>query len=331
MTKQVKKTTSLEAFCKAIKKYDRFLLSCHVLPEGDAIGSLLAMDALLRQLGKKTTIICQDPFPKRLHCLSSVRWNRYQDIKKKNLKFDALLVTDCATLKRLGDVEKLITPEMAIFNIDHHVSNKAFGDYNYIVPKASASGEVVFEIYKKMRQKISKQAAKDMYIAITTDTGSFRYGNTTPKTFQVASELLESGLDVEALNEEVYSNYSLQKIDLYSRLFKRVKTKFSGKVAWVSVRRSDFTKSKTDFEDIEGFVDFLKLLKEVRIIFIVIELEKRGYVKVSMRARENYDVNKIASRFGGGGHKKASGLTIQDSIASIEQKILEELRKEFKS
>lgn len=299
------------------------------MPEGDAVGSILAVDSLLRRLGKKTTVVCEDAFPERLHCLSSKRWNRADEIKKPASAFKALVVADCPNLDRIGRVKNLITPETLIFNIDHHISNVHFGHYNYVRPEAAASGEVVIDIFKKLRLRLTKDEAANLYVALTTDTGSFKYGNTTVHCHKIAAELIRVGINLEKINEELYATYSLNKINLYSRLLSRVKTTAGGRVAWAVMRREDLEHSGAGYEDTEGFIDFLKYLKEVKVAFFMSEMANGREVKVSFRSKGKYDVNQIATYFKGGGHKKASGCTLNTTVEEAEKQILDRLHKEF--
>lgn len=323
------KNESLQNFCKALKKYDHYLLSCHVTPEGDAIGSILAMDSLLRRLGKKTTVVCEDAFPERLPCLSSQRWNQVTQIKKPASHFQALVLTDCPTLERIGKVQELLTSNTVIFNIDHHISNKYFGDHNYVCPTAAACGEVVFDIFKFFKLPLTKEDAKNLYVAVSTDTGSFKYSNTTARSHHIAGELMRAGIDIEKINDDIYATSSLNKLQLYSRLLGRVKTTAHGAIAWVGMEHQDLVHSGATYEDTEGFIDFLKNIKEVKVAFFMSEIVHKGEVRVSFRSKGRYDVNRIATHFGGGGHKKASGCIVQASLSEVEKMILNELRKEF--
>lgn len=324
-TANKKKNTGLAAFCQALKKHHRFLLSCHVTPEGDAIGSIYAMESLLRRLGKKTIVVSEDPFPKRLYCLNPKRWNQIDGVKPQ--KYDALVTADCPTLGRIGRVQDLINPETVIFNIDHHVSNEYFGDYNYVIPNAAASGEVVYDIFKHMKVPITKEDAANLYIALSTDTGSFKYGNTTVRSHQIAAELIKKGIDIEKINEDTYATYSLNKINLYSRLLSRVKTADNGSLAWAVMKKEDIEQSGATYEDAEGFIDFLKYIREVKISFFMIEMSNA--VRVSFRSKDPYDVNGVATYFKGGGHKKASGCMIHLPVEEAEKMVLARIKKEF--
>jgi bifunctional oligoribonuclease and PAP phosphatase NrnA len=325
------RNTPLAAFCQALRKYDDYLLSCHISPEGDAIGSILAMDSLLRRLGKRTTVVGHDPFPSRLFCLSSRRWHEAAAIRKPAGSYKALLVADCPNLDRIGTVNRLLTPETVVFNIDHHISNTFFGKYNYVRPEAAASGEVVFEIFKKMKMKLTHDEAANLYVALSTDTGSFKYGNTTVRSHQMAAELIKVGIDLETINDELYATYSLNKINLYSRLLARVKTVSDGQIAWVTMEQRDLQDSGATDEDAEGFIDFLKYLREVKAAFFLIELPPKNVFRVSFRSKGALDVNKIAMRFLGGGHKKAAGCIIHATRQEAERRVLAELKKVFPS
>lgn len=320
------KGNSIFEICRALKRHERFLLAPHVNPEGDAIGSALAMESLLRRMGKKTLVVCEDPFPERLRCLPDRLWNQAQDVGGKQ-RFDALVVVDCPLLERVGKVRDLITPETKIFNIDHHISNSRFGHYNYICPEAAACGEVVYDIFKHFKMKLTKEEAAALYIAISTDTGSFKYSNTTVKSHQIAAALIQTGIDIEKINDELYATYSLEKIQLYSLLLGKVRTASKGRVAWVELTRQDLERTGGTYEDTEGFIDFLKYLKEVQFAFFLSQLNAPppGKVRVSFRSKGDYDVSQIAASFGGGGHKKAAGCTFQGTLEEAVQGILKRI------
>lgn len=321
---------SLQTFCAALKKHNHFILSCHVLPEGDAIGSIFAMDSLLRRLGKKTTIVADDDFPKRLYSLSPKRWNRVDRISKSVDSFKALVVADCPNLSRIGKVQQLVAPETVIFNIDHHISNENYGDYNCVNPKAAASGEVVYDIFKTLRMPIHREEAENLYVALATDTGSFRYSNTTVTSHQIASELLSKGINLEKLNHNLYDTFSVSKIQLYSKLLGRVKTAAGGKIAWAAMQQSDLNETGAIDEDAEGFIDFLRSIREVRIAFFLMELPQKGKIRISFRSHGPYDVNKIAVSFDGGGHRKASGCVLPMSLHEAETAVLGRIAKIYR-
>jgi bifunctional oligoribonuclease and PAP phosphatase NrnA len=323
---------SVETFCEGLKLGNRFLLASHVTPEGDAVGSVLAMDSLLRRLGKQTKIVCQDVIPERLSWLSNGRWNVVPDVSASE-QFDCLVVADCPKIERIGTVGDLITPKTKIFNIDHHVSNTKFGHFNYVLPNAGACGEVIVDIFKELGVKINVEEATALYVSINTDTGSFKYSNTTMKSHEIVSQLIQIGIDIETINDQLYATYSLEKVRLYSILLGRIKTTSDGIIAWAGLTREDLKKTGGTYEDAEGFIDFLKYMKEVQFSFFLTEMdgEHRGKIRVSLRSRGQYDVAHVAVHFGGGGHRKAAGCEIKGTIEEVAQKILNEVKREYQS
>ncbi|MBU3760050.1 MAG: bifunctional oligoribonuclease/PAP phosphatase NrnA [Candidatus Omnitrophica bacterium] len=320
----------LARLVKGLSRYQSFLLTCHVTPEGDAIGSMLAMESLLRRMGKKTRIVCQDPFPERLPCLSRRRWLRTCDLGTRIPSFDAVVLTDCPSLARVGDVVKLIRPDSVIFNIDHHVSNTRFGRYNFVRPEAAATAEVVLDIFETLKFKPTRDEAKSLYVGLATDTGSFKYGNTRAKSHLAAAELISAGINIEKINDDIHGSYSLKTIKLYERLFGRVKTAAEGAVAWASLRRLDLEKAGANDEDAEGFIDFVRYIKGVKIAFFISELPDGQSVRVSFRARGAYDVNRLATHFNGGGHRKSAGCKIKARLEDAEQQIVQRILKTFR-
>lgn len=327
----MKSSHGIKSFCEALKKSKNVLLSCHVLPEGDAIGSVLAMESLLRRMEKKTTVVNEDAFPKRLSFMYSKRWTTVRELKNKKSNWDALVVADCAHLGRTGSVQELLNPTIKVFNLDHHMSNQGFGDFNYIEPSASSSGEVVMNIFKYFKMPITKKEAEYLYIAIATDTGSFRYSNAGARTHRLAAELLDCGIDSEKINEEIHTNFSLNKMKLYSFLFSRVKTAAKGQIAWASLSDKDLRRFRVDYEDTEGFVDFMKYMDSVKVAFFVSELPNQNTVRLSFRSRGHYDVNKIATFFKGGGHLKSSGCLFEGGgLEETTQKVLRKIKESFR-
>ncbi|PIQ86370.1 MAG: hypothetical protein COV74_05080 [Candidatus Omnitrophica bacterium CG11_big_fil_rev_8_21_14_0_20_45_26] len=320
----------VQYFCQGLKTKNDFLLASHVNPEGDAVACLLAVDSLLRRLGKKSTIACEDAFPSRLKALPSHRWNQVKHIKR-TARFGALLVADCATLERIGKTIELVKRRMSIFNIDHHVTNQMFGNYNLVMPKAAASGEVVYDIFKYFKLPFTKEEATALYVSIATDTGSFRYGNTTIRTHKIAAELMGAGIDTARINDDLYSVFTLPKIKLYSILMDKIKLEHKGQIAWAVVSRKDLKSSGATYEDIEGFIDFLKYIQGIKFAFLMTELPAPKNLRISFRSMGHYDASQIAACFGGGGHRKAAGCTMAGTSDGAVNLILAEMAHELES
>lgn len=303
----------------ALGPLSRFLVTSHVRPEGDSVGSALAMRSLLAALGKDARVVCQDPMPSRFAFLEGAgAWTCLAAGAAPPC--EALVVLDSPSLARVGSVQRLAGPKTVIFNIDHHVSNTFFGTHNLVCPQAAATGEVVHALFKASGMAIDRGTAAALYVSLATDTGSFRYGNTTAASHRLAAELIETGLDLGAVNEALLESYTLARLKLYARLLARVSTTPGGKTSWVWVTRQDFSETGTGPEDVDGFIDFPRYLKGVRVCFLMTEGE--GGVQVSLRAKGHADVNRIAQRFGGGGHAKAAGCTIAGTLDEARDRIL---------
>ena len=329
--KQKGKLSTIEEVCDAIRKHNNFLLSAHIRPEGDSVGSLLAVQSLLTKLGKTAWVVSEDEFPDRLDLMPKDGWHTVREIKKLKKKphFDACVVVDCPNPTRMGSVQELIGRDTTIINIDHHVSNARFGHYNLVNDRAAACGEIVYDLFKQFKIPITKTEAVPIYISISTDTGSFKYSNTTSKTHLVASELIQTGIDLEEINENLYERCSHSRLNLLADLLDEIKVEMGGKVVWAVVKSAMLRKTKTTFEDTEGFIDFLRSMSGVRIAFILIENEKSMY-QVSFRSKGSDDVNQIAEAFGGGGHRKASGCTIDGPPEKAARRIVAVIRRYFK-
>jgi phosphoesterase RecJ-like protein len=283
-------------------------------------------------LGKNAWIICQDAFPERLDVLPWDGWATVRQFKKlKSVpRFDACIVVDCPNPSRIGTVQGLIDSDTTIINIDHHVSNTRFGHYNLVNDRAAACGEIIYELFKECQVPITQEAALPLYVSISTDTGSFRYSNTTSKTHLITAGLIETGIDVEAINENLYDRSSRNRVSLLAHLLSHIKVEMGGKVVWAVVSNQIIKKTKTAFEDTEGFVDFLRAVAGVHIAFILIENGKNQY-QVSFRAKGKNDVNQIAECLGGGGHRKAAGCSIQGPAATAAARILSVIKKYLRS
>lgn len=316
---------SLKKVCQAIKENNSFLITSHQDPEGDSIGSQLAMAGILKQLGKRCLIINSDLPPKRYEFLKNIQ----QIIlpSRKAYDFDIVLVLDCPVLERVKDVQKIIHSK-AIVNIDHHISNRNFGAINYVQPKASSTGEIIYGLIGKLGCRLNKDLASYLYLAILTDTGGFRYSNTTSLTLRTAAGLLEYGVNPKEMYNRIYESHSLPSRRLLALCLGTLKVSSDGNIAWMRLTKSMFKKTGAAGHDAENFVNYARFVNGVKIAVLFSDDTKTGYTKVSFRSNESWtDVNRIAVRFGGGGHLSASGCLLKGPIASVEKRILAEVRK----
>lgn len=321
---------SLSKVVDAIRRHKRFLISAHIDPEADAVGSQLALASLLRRLGKEVEIVDQDSAPDSCGFLSQLKWiTLFKDLNRSAFRRpDCAIIVDCPTLERIGKVRELISGDTAVVNIDHHVSNDMFGDVNWVDLKAAAVGEMIFDIFRKLKMKITKDEAVIIYSAILIDTGSFRYSNTTVKTHMIAAELIKNGLDTNAIYEHLFEMKSYQVTRLLGLALSGIKKSRDGKIVWMWITNKMLKESGAHVADAENFIGFPRAAKGCKAAMLFRETGRKGVFKVSFRGKKGVDVNKIAAKFGGGGHAGASGCTLTAANRSqAERKILSEVAK----
>jgi len=314
---------------EAIKRFDSFIITSHINPEGDSLGSQLAMAELLRFMGKEFVIFNNNEVPKHYRFLPRASMVR-DKLDAKTRKFNAAIVLDCPNLKRTGKVKSLLDKTKYIINIDHHVSNGNFGSLNWVEEGASSTGEMVYSLYKEANCKITKDAALVLYIAILTDTGSFNYANTSGITHEIAGELIGCGVEPYEVSKKVYGNRSRRSIELLGRTLAGLKFAAGGKIAYITVRKVDFKNTKAKPIDCEDFVNFPRSIEGVwAALFFREDIEKKNVFHVGFRAKKKVNVNKVASFFGGGGHRSASGCVVGGTFPEVKKKVLKRLIDEL--
>jgi len=320
---------SLSKVINAIRRHKKFLISGHVDPEADAVASQLAMASLLRRLGKEPIIVDQDPPPISCDFLPGINSIvLFKSLNKKALKdVDCAVVVDCPTLDRTGKVSELLTSGIEIINIDHHVSNDYFGRVNWVDEKGAATGEMVFKIFKRLGLKLTKEDAINIYSAILIDTGSFRYSNTSAKTHIVAAELIKNGLDTNSIYENLFEMKTYPVTHLLGQSLSTLKRTKDGKIVWMWITREMLKKTGAELKDAENFIGFPRAVRGSKVAALFKETDEKGLIKVSLRGKNGVDVNKIAGRFGGGGHLAAAGFGIKTSCKEAERKVIAEISK----
>ncbi len=316
----------MQQVIQAIKKHKRFLVAAHVNPEGDSLCSQLAMKELLHILGKTAFIVNHDHVPEHYKFLPKAD-EISTDLKKK-LDFDAVLILDCPTLKRIGAVKGLIPAGTPVINIDHHISSEKFGDVNWVDPNASSTGEMVYRIYKEMEIPLTREIALCLYIAILTDTGNFNYDNTSRLTHEIAGELLGYGLEPAAVSESVYEQRTMEDIRFLGMVLSTLKVNKAGDVAYLEITRQMIKDTGADMAKAEGFINYARSIVGVKIAMVFKEdLKDENRINVSFRSKGNIDVNGIAAHFGGGGHTKASGCSLAGNLAEVEARVLNKVEE----
>jgi phosphoesterase RecJ-like protein len=241
---------------------------------------------------------------------------------------DALIAVDCGDLNRTGFFFGDRPPVGRIINIDHHVTNHKFGDVNWVMAEAAASGEMIYDLFSEMKIPITPEIAIPLYTSIASETGSYHYTNTTPKVFRMAADLAERGADPVAIARYLFESQTEGRLRLMAEVFSGLSLDPSGKVAWISVTLPMLDRTGTSAEDTENFINYPRFIEQVEVAVFFRQVDPSRY-KVSFRSRGRVDVSRIATRFGGGGHAYASGCVVPGDLASVEQRILSAVREEI--
>ena len=321
---------SLKKIVKAINKYQRFLISSHVNLDGDAICSELVLAELLRSKGKTVYIVNDCKVPRVYKFLPKI--NDFKTYKKKDIyNFDVAILLDCFDTDRIGKVARLITGDKFVIVIDHHISNGVFADINWIKPDASSTNEMLYEIIKKMNYRINKDIAILLYIGILTDTGSFRYSNTSSYTHRIVGDLLNWKLPVNKIYRKIYESNPVSDIRLFVNLLKDFKLDSSGKIAWLKIKQKALPKNKVQIDLSEHILGFLRSIRGVEVALLFRKINNKNQVRVNFRSNDRVDVSKFAAGFGGGGHRAASGCTLKGGLKKVEYLVISKLKEVLKS
>jgi phosphoesterase RecJ-like protein len=301
-----------------LERHRRVLISTHVSPEGDALGSALALAHALRGVGKEALVVNRDPVPRLLDFLPAD--GLYRQVDRPEEGYDVLVVVDCGDLERTALFHERRPP--LIINIDHHVTNKRFGQINWVDPGAAATAVMIAALLGDLQIGLSKEIALCLYTALMTETGSFKYSNTTPAVFRLAAELAERGVQPAWVSHQIYERNTVNRLKLLGAVLERLEMSADRTVAWVTLPAGLFTRTGTTAEDAEDFVNYPRSLTETEVAILLRDAEP-GRVKVSFRSSGEVDVAAIASQFGGGGHRKAAGCTVAGTLDTIKPKVVE--------
>jgi phosphoesterase RecJ-like protein len=299
-----------EEISTAIRDAESIVLFTHIHPDGDALGSLLGFADILECLQKRVFCYLEEEVPYLYHFLPgrervSTSLTELDAFLEENGPVTAISL-DCGDCERLGkNAEKLQQIEPFLV-IDHHRSHRNFGQYRYVDPGKSSTGEMVYELACQLEGAISYEAAYNLYVAISSDTGSFCYESTSPRTLRIAADLIELGVQPDEVSGQIYNNYTQERIRLMEMVLGTLCLFDSGRIAMIHVTQQMFSESKALPEDIEGFIDLPRSIRGVRVAVFVKE-SKNEVVSVSLRAKGTVDVAEIAKSFGGGGHRNAAG------------------------
>lgn len=308
-----------ERFIDIVKRNSTFLITSHINPEGDAIGSELALALALRKIGKEVEIWNRDPVPEIYRFLPHSERIRYGG--KIDRRYDVLLLLDCGNFDRTGFIEPYNPPGNEVFVIDHHQTESPLKDNGWINPDASSTGELIYELIVSLGIEIDSDISVNLYTAIMTDTGSFRFSSTTPEALRIGAILIEKGARPWEIYEEVYENLPFRKLRLFGYALRTMDRNRDGKVAWITINQRMFRLTGTGAEDTEEFVNYLRSVKGVEVAILFRQTGSKAF-KISFRSRGKIDVAKIAEALRGGGHRNASGCELKGNLSEIKERVI---------
>ncbi len=308
---------------REIKKAESIAILNHVNMDGDAVGSAFSFAKTLSDMGKKVTVLLEEAPPSFLAGFC----DEYETESSET--FDLAIAVDCGDIHRMGSRKEIFERAKRTVCIDHHLSNQGFADVNYIKPTASSTSEIMYELIMKLTGKFSKHQAEQLYAGIITDTGGFKFSNTTPESFEYSGALLKCGADINNVCIEIYESESLEKMKLKSRALDSLRLYEDGKISSVMITKKDFEETGALVSDCEGFSDIGRGIYGVEASFCI---TVKNSCKVSLRSKHYVDVSAVAAHFGGGGHARASGFTLSGDtdVAQLTEKLVNLLSEEVK-
>jgi bifunctional oligoribonuclease and PAP phosphatase NrnA len=306
---------------RALREHKRFAVLSHVRPDGDALGSQIALGLSLKKLGKDVLVWNEDGMLDKYSFLPRAAVLTRPPTAPEDV--DVAIALDTAIQNRLGTALPAVRSAKLWINIDHHPSNPAYGDLVYVDPTSPATGQILFELIASEKLPLDLEIAENLYVAISTDTGSFQYPNTTARTFEIAAELVRAGVDVGRVSQQLYENFPRRRVELLRELLETMRFEGNGRVASFSLTLKMAKDLGVLPEDNEGLIDHLRAIRGV-VVAVFFEELADDKVRVSMRSKtEDVDVCAICEKFGGGGHTLAAGARVRGTLAEVEKKVLE--------
>lgn len=311
----------LQQVVDAIRARRRFVVSSHSRPDGDSIGSSLAMAFALKELGKDVSVVHKDLAPSPLMAFPGVRDIVIADRVEGD--FDAAIVMECGDLTRTG-VEGL--ERFFVINIDHHPGNASYGQINWFDAAAAACGEMVYDLVLALSVPLTLEIATHVYLAILTDTGSFHYSSISPRTFDICKRTLEAGVDPVTVARNVYDSNNMGRLKLFGAVLSAMQIDATGRIAIVYLDHEMARAAGGTYEDTEGLINLPLTVKEIQAVVFFKQIEGDEY-RVSMRSKGDIDIGAVAKEFDGGGHKNAAGCTVNGAIDALQKTFVEKLER----
>jgi len=318
----------MDQILQRIKAARRILVASHKDPDGDALGSLLAMGLACIQLGKRATLYNESPIPAVYQFLPCV--GLIQRRMEPPEAYDAAVILDCGDLSRVGERWPDVGRVPVIINIDHHISNTGFGQLRLIDGQACATAEIVFRLIRALDAPLDREIATCIYTGILTDTGSFRFANTNSAAFAISREMTELGVDPCEVAQHVFGSYSLGRIKLLNLALNSIEISPNGRLSLMTVTHRMLEETHTQQEDVDGLINYARRIEAVRVAALVQEqtngsaaLDGRSWFHVSLRSDGTVNVADLAGAFGGGGHHSAAGFQIESTLAAVRSSLLD--------
>lgn len=305
----------------AILQRQRFVITSHARPDGDAIGSQVAMMWALRELGKDVQMVSADAAPPQFQVFPGVRDIRVS--KTVNGQFDAAIVMECGDLSRTG-VEGF--EKYFVINIDHHVGNTGYGALNWFDPGSAACGEMVFDLIVALDVRLTPEIATNIYVTILTDTGGFHFSHITPRTFDICRRCTEAGAAPEAIARAIYDSSTMGRLRLMGAVLHNLEFEGGGRAAVAALTLKLLQETGATHDDADGLINIPLNVKDIEAVAFFKEIAPDDF-RVSLRSKGDVDVNRVANAFGGGGHKNAAGCTLNGSYAEVRRKLVAELTR----
>jgi phosphoesterase RecJ-like protein len=318
----------IDRILEVIREHKTFCIVGHVRPDGDCLGSQLALALALRAEGKQVTVWNQDSVPQKYHFLNTE--NRFEK-PRRGEQFDCVIATDSASFDRLGKVGRCIGDRKILINIDHHESNTRYGDVNWVSPREPATGELIYRLMKVARWPITKPIADLLFTAISTDTGSFQYPSTRSGTFHAGAELVTRGADLAKICDEVYQSYPLSRAKLLKHVYSNFKLTDGDRIGYFWLKKSDLARTGADSNDTEGLIDHIRAIEPV-VVACIFEEVGPNLTRISLRSKSpDVNVNEVAAQFGGGGHPAAAGARIAGTPLAAQRQVIAALKRALKA
>ena len=324
----MKQNCALEEIANVLRARQRIVVMSHVRPDGDAFGCTLAMALCLQQLGKEVTVWNEDGMLDKFRYLPGSELVTRPSAEPQD--FDVAIALDTAVWNRVGSCLPSVGRADLWINIDHHVTNDHYGNLAYIDSTAPATGQILYELFRSQGLPLTYAMADNLFVAISTDTGSFQYPNTTARTFEIGADLIKAGVNVGALSQSMYDSYPRRRLELLRALLNVLRFSAEDRVASFTLSLATARQIGAMPEDNEGLIDTIRAIDGVVVAAFIEELPDEK-VRISLRSKDpKIDVSRICGRFGGGGHTLAAGARLPGPLAAAEERVLAAIAHEFK-